>query len=86
MPLDDAGSPTVRPMADFELALDQALAPLDRIMGPRQRGEALARARREILAAAGALVAAERRRVVQATTVGGVAQGRCANSSRAKNR
>jgi exonuclease VII small subunit len=56
MPFDDAGSPPVRPMADFEGALDQALAPLDRVMGSRQRGEALARARREILAAAEAAI------------------------------
>jgi hypothetical protein len=53
--------------ADFELALDQALAPLDSIItGPRRRAEALCRARREILAAAAAAMKAERRRVVAA--------------------
>jgi hypothetical protein len=54
---------------DFGRALDEALAPLDQLIpGPRRRAEALAHARRAILAAADLALAAERRRVVQMTT------------------
>jgi hypothetical protein len=56
------------PAPQFETALAAALAPLDRMMPQRQRAEALARAQREILAAAAVALAAERRRVVQMTT------------------
>jgi hypothetical protein len=76
MPFDSGASPPVRPTAetlwepkkDFDCALDQALAPLDSVMGPRRRAEALCRARQQIHAAVAAMVAAERRRVVQAMT------------------
>jgi hypothetical protein len=73
MPLDNGASAPVRPATenrhpDFEHALVLALASLDRLMPQRQRAEALVRARREILAAVSATMAAERRRVVQMTT------------------
>jgi DNA primase len=83
MPFDSATSAAVRPTAetgsrsrrhdletspDFDRALCAALAPLNQMMPQRQRAEALARARREILAAAAALMKAERRRVVQMTS------------------
>jgi acyl-CoA reductase-like NAD-dependent aldehyde dehydrogenase len=68
----NGASEPVRPMAetekDFERAIASALAPLDRMMPARQRAEALSRARREILAAAEAIAAAERKRVAQAMT------------------
>jgi hypothetical protein len=69
MPLDVVASVPVRPMSeipmqnggaaetakpDFALALDRVLMTLDRLMPQRQRAEALARARREILAPRGA--------------------------------
>jgi hypothetical protein len=50
----------------IELALDEALAPLDNMMGPRARAAAIANARREILAAVEALMQAEKRRLVAA--------------------
>jgi hypothetical protein len=53
---------------DFELAVDQALAALDSMMGPRARAAAIANARREILAAADAALKAEKRRTVAALT------------------
>jgi hypothetical protein len=56
------------PFPQFETALGAALAPLDRLLPQRRRVEALARARGEILAAFDAALAAERRRVVRATT------------------
>jgi hypothetical protein len=73
MPFDSSAAEPVRPMAetcyaDFACALDQALAPLDSVMGPRRRTEALTLARQQIHAAAAAMVAAERGRVVRATT------------------
>jgi hypothetical protein len=54
--------------ADFTLAVDGALAPLDNMMGPRARAVAIANARREILAAADAAMKAEKRRIVAALT------------------
>jgi hypothetical protein len=60
----------VRPMAerekDFERALAEALAPLDRMMPQRQRAEALRRARGEIVAALDVALKAEKRRIVAA--------------------
>jgi hypothetical protein len=53
---------------DFDRALDQALAPLEGMMGPRARAAALARARREILAAVEVAMKAEKRRLVAALT------------------
>jgi hypothetical protein len=57
---------------DFDRALCAALAPLDRMMPERQRAEALARARRDILAAAAGALAAERRRAVELVTSRGL--------------
>jgi hypothetical protein len=73
MPLDNSGSPPVRPATEissnFEGAVCAALAPLDQlIVGVRRRAEAIAGARRAILAAADVALKAERRRVVQMTT------------------
>jgi hypothetical protein len=53
---------------DFQLALDQALAALDNMMGPRQRAAAIANARREILVAFAAAVKTEKRKIVAALT------------------
>jgi hypothetical protein len=77
MPLDDSAEPTVRPTVvnnvvngasppDFGLALDAALAPLDRMMGSRWPAEALARARVAIMAAFADATKAEKRRIVAA--------------------
>jgi hypothetical protein len=57
---------------DFDCALCAALASLDRMMPERQRAEALAGARRDILAAAAAALAAERRRAVALVTSRGL--------------
>jgi hypothetical protein len=53
---------------DFASAVSRVLAMLDRLMPQRQRAAALARARRDILAAAAVALAAEPRRVVEMTT------------------
>jgi hypothetical protein len=53
---------------DFALALARALAPFGIMMSSRQRVEAIARARREILAAVELALKAERRRTVAALT------------------
>jgi hypothetical protein len=53
---------------DFELALDRALAPFNRMMSQRQRTEAIARARSQILLAVEVAMKAERRRVVAELT------------------
>jgi hypothetical protein len=54
--------------ADFDRALALGLAPLDRLMPRRQRTEALARARQQIVAAAEVTMKAEKRRIVAALT------------------
>jgi hypothetical protein len=54
--------------ADFDRALDAALAGLDRMMGPRARTAAIANARCEILAAVDVLLKAEKRRIVAELT------------------
>jgi hypothetical protein len=53
---------------DFELALDEALAALPAVAGPRTHAAALAHARCEILAAADAALKAEKRKLVAALT------------------
>jgi hypothetical protein len=53
---------------DFELALDEALAALPAVAGPRTHAAAVARVRQLIVTAAEALMRAEKRRIVAALT------------------
>jgi hypothetical protein len=82
MAFGNGASTSVRPTAEtpseteevFARALDEALAPFGIMMSSRQRTAAIARARREILAAADAMMKAEKRRIVEAERQGDVAE------------
>jgi hypothetical protein len=56
------------PCPELEQSIAAALAPLDKLMGSRERAFALTRARHEIRAAIESALKAERRRVVQEMT------------------